>query len=237
MNKRDFIKTSLIGAAALVSLPSIAKSSGKNSKAVAGMPNLTLPDNSLSGFLSNQNFQEHYKLFFDVANNLNSRLKFDIFKVDSIKDVLLTSKNYDSSTLEQANFYLNHKIFFKTLTPVGNFGSQSRLLTGISDSFGSFLNLKNEFETKASSSNSEGWIWLIYKNGKLFVKKADGEINPFSSLAPSDLRGYPVLGLDLHKHAFAGDYSNVENYVKSFWNYIDWNFVGKRYNRALLSKF
>ena len=45
--------------------------------------------------------------------------------------------------------------------------------------------------------------------------------------------GYPVLLLDMWEHAFYLDYVNVKaDYVKAFWNIVNWADVSARFEKA-----
>ena len=44
----------------------------------------------------------------------------------------------------------------------------------------------------------------------------------------------PVLQLDMWEHAFYLDYQNVKgDYVKAFWNIVNWADVAERFARAV----
>ncbi|MGK0438807.1 MAG: Fe-Mn family superoxide dismutase [Paracoccaceae bacterium] len=43
----------------------------------------------------------------------------------------------------------------------------------------------------------------------------------------------PLLALDVWEHAYYLDYKgDWGNYVESFWNFVDWHFVIRNFERA-----
>ena len=73
-----------------------------------------------------------------------------------------------------------------------------------------------------------GWAWLIVKDGKLEVTSTPNQDNPLMDI--SDVKGFPVLGLDVWEHAYYLRYQNKRpDYISNWWKVVNWKFVQDRY--------
>jgi Fe-Mn family superoxide dismutase len=67
---------------------------------------------------------------------------------------------------------------------------------------------------------------------KLFVGSTPNQDNPLMDVA--ELRGTPLLALDVWEHAYYLKYQNKRpDYISAFWNVINWDEVNKRFEKAL----
>jgi len=74
-----------------------------------------------------------------------------------------------------------------------------------------------------------GWAWLVLTNDKkLVIGSSPNQDNPLMDI--SELKGFPVLGLDVWEHAYYLKYQNRRpDYINAWWNVVNWDFIGKRY--------
>ncbi|MDP1142403.1 superoxide dismutase, partial [Klebsiella pneumoniae] len=90
-----------------------------------------------------------------------------------------------------------------------------------------FDKFQAHFTAVAMTLQGSGWSVLAYDHiGKLLVLQqlTDQQGNISIGLTP-------LLLLDMWEHAFYLDYQNVKgDYVKAFWNIVNWNDVSARFD-------
>lgn len=126
--------------------------------------------------------------------------------------------------------HLNHTIFWTNMTPNGGGDPSGALAEAIDKEFGSFQAFKDKFSAASVGVKGSGWGWLGYcpKGDKVAVATCQNQ-------DPLQLSHglIPLLGLDVWEHAYYLQYKNLRaDYVKAFFNVINWSNVGQRYNSA-----
>lgn len=117
--------------------------------------------------------------------------------------------------------HYNHTLFWKWMSPHGGGEPSGELAARINDKYGSFQGFVDEFTTKSLSVFGSGWAWL---QPDLEIVTTPNQDNPIMQGAPA-----PLLGLDVWEHAYYLDYKNKrDDYVKAWWNVVDWDFVASR---------
>ena len=121
--------------------------------------------------------------------------------------------------------HVNHSIFWKNLSPSSS-APEGDLAAAITEYFGSFEAFKNHFSAAAIGIQGSGWAYLAWDalgNRMIIGQLYDQQGN----LAMGNI---PLLMLDMWEHAFYLDYQNVKaDYVKAFWNIVDWEDVANRF--------
>ena len=95
-----------------------------------------------------------------------------------------------------------------------------KILKEINNSFSSFDNFKKEFEKIALNSNSD-WIFLALNSQNKLYLTTSKEVS-----SPVIYKDKIILCLNLDKEI----YSNREQIIHNFLNYVDWNIANKNYN-------
>ena len=178
----------------------------------------------LNDFINSNELKYSYCQYGAYLDNLNYILKDNKeFKDASLKDLLT---NLDSMPDEialkvkiNASNALNYEYFFNNLSSEKTF-AKGKILKEINNSFSSFDNFKKEFEKIALNSNSD-WIFLALNSQNKLYLTTSKEVS-----SPVIYKDKIILCLNLDKEI----YSNREQIIHNFLNYVDWNIANKNYN-------
>jgi Fe-Mn family superoxide dismutase len=120
----------------------------------------------------------------------------------------------------------NHNFFWQVMTP-GSVAPTGKVADAINGTFGSFDKFKEEFTKAAMGRFGSGWAWLVNDGGKLKIGSTPNQDNPLMDV--SDLKGTPLLALDVWEHAYYLKYQNKRaDYVTAWWNVVNWEGVATR---------
>ena len=125
--------------------------------------------------------------------------------------------------------HTNHSIFWNNLSPEGGDKPEGELASAIDDAFGSFDKFVAHFSAAATSLQGSGWAILAYEplGGNVVIEQL------YDQQGNVPVATVPLLMLDMWEHAFYLDYVNVKaDYVKAFWNIVNWADVAKRLEAA-----
>ena len=125
--------------------------------------------------------------------------------------------------------HVNHSIFWTNLSPDGGDKPTGDVAAAIDDQFGSFDAFVAHFTAAALGVQGSGWAILSFDViGKNLV--IEQIFNQQDSIPAGSV---PLLMLDVWEHAYYLDYKNVRaDYVKAFWNVVDWANVQERFTAA-----
>ena len=197
------------------------------------LPDLPYPFDALEPYIDARTMEIHHdKHHAAYTTNLNNAIAGTELENKSIEEIL---RNIDSvpaniRTAVQNNGggYANHNLFWTILTPNSSGQPSGELSNAISSTFGSFDAFKEKLSTAAVTRFGSGWGWLVAKpDGSLDVYSTANQDSPY-------MQGdTPLLGVDVWEHAYYLNYQwRRPDYVKAFWNVVNWDQVAKNYAAA-----
>ena len=193
------------------------------------LPELSYGYNALEPYIDARTMEIHHtKHHGGYTNNLNNAIKDTELENKPIEDILKDISKYPVAVRNNGGGFYNHKLFWDIMSPNGGGEPTGDLLNAINSDFGSFDKFKELFNKAAAIRFGSGWAWLVNQNGKLVVSSTPNQDNPLMDVA--DVKGTPILGLDVWEHAYYLNYQNKRpEYIDAFWNVVDWDHVAKRF--------
>ncbi|MGO3733302.1 MAG: superoxide dismutase [Vagococcus sp.] len=144
-----------------------------------------------------------------------------------IKDLNNVPEDIQMAVRNNGGGHANHSFFWEIMGPNGGGEPTGAIKGAIESAFGSFDEFKDVFTKAAVGRFGSGWAWLVMNNGTLEVMSTPNQDSPLSEGKT------PLLGIDVWEHAYYKKYSNVRpDYIKAFFNVINWDEVNKRYDAA-----
>lgn len=165
------------------------------------------------------------------SKNLKDAVKAEnIDATRSLEDILAGVSKYSAKVRNNGGGHYNHEMFWQSMRPKQNNNMPSgRMLSAIEKDLGSFANCKTLFSDAAKNRFGSGWAWLyLDANKTLKIGSTANQDNPLMNV--SDIKGFPVLGLDVWEHAYYLKYQNKRaDYIDNWWNVVNWEYVQQRY--------
>lgn len=152
----------------------------------------------------------------------------------SLEALLSGISKYTPKMRNNAGGHYNHELFWKSMAPQSAPSTPSgKLLKCIEKDLGSVDALKTQFNDAAKSRFGSGWAWVVYNSEKkLVITSSPNQDNPL--MDTSELKGFPVMGLDVWEHAYYLKYQNKRaDYITAWWNIVNWDFIGKRFDEIV----
>ncbi|HEX2395192.1 MAG TPA: superoxide dismutase, partial [Bacteroidales bacterium] len=226
MDKRTFVKSVLLGVAGVYASGLVVKAVKTRKKwdGIFRLPELPYSPDLLEPFADAETIKLHLQHHAAYTDGLNAAVSSAGLTGKTAHELLRMASEYPADIRNYAGGYINHKLFWRVLTPSGKSPSQE-FISLIERDFGSFDAFRKKFSDVAHSLFGSGWIWLIADtSGKLSITSTSNHDNPVMDIA--EVRGYPVLCLDLWEHAYSRKNKNRRaDHIDSFWNVVNWNVV------------
>ena len=173
----------------------------------------------------------HSKHHQAYVTNLNNAVNGTEWEGKSLEELLKNISKLSPAVRNNGGGHWNHSFFWTIMGPNAGGAPTGELAEDINKAFGSFDKFKEEFTKAATTRFGSGWAWLLVHDGKLVVTSSPNQDNPLMDIA--DVKGTPILGLDVWEHAYYLHYQNRRpDYITGFYNVINWDAVAKLYASA-----
>lgn len=235
-SRRNFLKHSITAAVAGSALSSFnCKASAKTEKAAQSKFEFTqikLPYsfNALEPYIDAQTMEIHYgKHHAAYVKNASDALLESQATYTSENELFKSISQVTPKLRNNAGGVYNHNFFWTCMRPgdSSNLMPAGKALEAINNAFGGVEKFKEQFAQTAMSRFGSGWAWLVSEQGKLKIGSTPNQDNPLMDV--SELKGTPILALDVWEHAYYLKYQNKRNeYVANWWNLVNWDEVSRR---------
>ena len=191
------------------------------------LPPLKYVASDLAPHLSAETLEYHHgKHHLAYVNNLNNLLPGSPF-VDATLETMIMKA--EGGIFNNAAQVWNHTFYFATFSPTGKRTPSGTVAKALDAEYGSFDAFKEAFTKAAATLFGAGWAWLCMKpDGRLVITQEQNAGNPIRTGL------VPLMTCDVWEHAYYIDYRNRRpDYIKAFWEMLDWKVIGERYVDAL----
>jgi Fe-Mn family superoxide dismutase len=169
----------------------------------------------------------HSKHHQAYITNLNNALAGGIWESKSLEEILANVSKLPVAVRNNGGGHFNHSMFWQVMSPKGGGNPSSDILDALNRYFGSFDKFKEQFTAAAMTRFGSGWAWLVKTGDELKITSTPNQDNPLMDLA--EVKGMPILGVDVWEHAYYLKYQNRRNeYLAAFWNVVNWDNVARR---------
>lgn len=170
---------------------------------------------------------KHHQAYVD---NLNKALEGKDAPA-SLEDLMANISKYDKAVRNNGGGHYNHSLFWEVLSPSGGGAPTGAFADCINKCFGSFENMKAQFEEKAKTQFGSGWAWIVTNGDTCQVTSTPNQDNPLMDIA--EVQGTPIFGVDVWEHAYYLKYQNKRpDYLAAIWNVVNWEEVARRWEAA-----
>jgi len=197
------------------------------------LPVLSYAFNALEPHIDARTMEIHHgKHHQAYVTNLNNAIAGTDAEKLSIEEICRKISTLPVAVRNNGGGHYNHGLFWELMKPGGG-ALSGPLADAITSTFSSVDEFKSKFATAGATRFGSGWAWLVVTpEKKLAIGSSPNQDNPLMDI--SDLKGTPILGLDVWEHAYYLHYQNRRpDYISAWWNVVNWDEVARRFTAAM----
>ncbi|MBA3970540.1 MAG: superoxide dismutase [Bacteroidetes bacterium] len=168
---------------------------------------------------------KHHKTYVDNMNKALDTVDGNVLgSPQTFENIFDKVSKLPVALRNNAGGHYNHMLYWQMMKPNGGGPPSGKLGEAIKTTFGSFEEFKKQFADAAMKRFGSGWAWLVKtKEGKLVITSTANQDNPLMNLDSVEIKGTPVLALDVWEHAYYLKNQNKRvDYIASWWNVVNW---------------
>lgn len=201
------------------------------------LPPLPYPPNALEPHIDQRTMELHHGRHHQAyVTNLNNALKDhgEAAKLP-LQDLLAKfgelPESIRTAVRNNGGGHANHTMFWEVMGPGGGRPS-GELAAAIDRDFGGLDKLQEQFNAAGLRVFGSGWVFVtVDATGKLALVTRPNQDTPLME------GGRVLIGNDVWEHAYYLLYQNRRgDYLKAWWNVVNWQKVGERYAAAKAGK-
>jgi len=194
------------------------------------LPSLPYGYDALEPYIDKMTMEIHHTKHHNAyVTNLNKALEGTDGEGKSIESIMSSISKFPVAIRNNGGGHFNHSLFWMIMKQNGGGLPSGKLSDAVNAAFGNFEEFKKQFSNTAATRFGSGWAWLLVSDNKLVVSSTPNQDNPLMDVA--DVKGTPILGLDVWEHAYYLKYQNRRpEYIDGWWNVINWEEVSKRFD-------
>ncbi len=210
--------------------PGTAFAAGESSEEAAyTLPPLPYPYDGLEPHIDKQTLELHHdKHHAGYVKGLNATLQKmkDARKAGDFSGI----KHLSRDLAFNGSGHVLHTLYWENMAPKGGGTPKGKLMEAIKADFGGYESFEKQFMDATNAVEASGWGILAWEplGKRLLILEAEKH---------QDLTIWgvtPLLICDVWEHAYYLKYQNRRaEYVKAFFNVLNWGAVEKRYESAV----
>lgn len=196
------------------------------------LPQLPYSYDALEPYIDKMTMEIHYtKHHNGYVTNLNKAVDGTEYEGKSLYDMFGMISKLPVAIRNNGGGHWNHSLFWTLMKQNGGGKPDGKVADAINSAFGSFEEFKAKFSAAGATRFGSGWAWLLVQDGKLVVSSTPNQDNPLMDVA--EVKGTPILGLDVWEHAYYLKYQNKRpDYIENWWNVVNWDKVNELFSKA-----